>query len=204
MAWTNCTCQVLSDKLHIPTWKAQLTVGSVSGLSRYCISTVNTSAVFSFATERHVKHKESHSGLSSAALTVYCCRTYLPGLLPRAIRASRAHFWTLPQRTMCLDSSPEPAGGDMPLASFRTDRTAVTIWPGGQGRMSEGWWENRDSVLVCNIWVLKSKWMTCCAHHECNLRRVCQTDIDEEDTRAFTLQLIRHGKPLIFFCTENK
>lgn len=46
--------------------------------------------------------------------------------------------------------------------------------------------------------------MPCCAHHKCDLRCVCQTNTDEEDTLAFTLQLIRHGMPVIIFCTKIK
>lgn len=144
--------QVLSDKLHITNNERQkLTVASVSGLSKYCVSTVNTSPIFSFASETHIKHQESQSGLSSTALTDCCCYTFLPGRLLRAMRASRAHFWTLPQCMMFLESSPEPAEVDMPLASFNTDRTAVTIWPGGHGRIPEGWWKNKESVLV---WII--------------------------------------------------
>lgn len=117
---------------------------------------------------RHAKcfaprtNTNTNTAFSSTDVT-FCWPTRLPGLLLRAVSASRAHFWTLPQCITFLQSSPAPDDVDMPLQSFNTDRTAVTISSGEHGRTSEGWWESRETVVECHIYFLTGEWIKCCA-----------------------------------------
>lgn len=71
----------------------------------------------------------------------------LPALLWRAVKASRAHFSTLPLPVMLLQAWLQPVD-ELPLQILSSDRTAVMMEAGGQGRTSEGCQEDDGHVSV--------------------------------------------------------